>query len=239
MKENKLSGRLRDRAAVRVKKSIALRALVLMSLLAVSSSMLSAATLTLEAVTEELRYQQTTNSPCIIGEPSCNQGAFPDATLLEAGDSSFDAMSPIYTVGFLSGFFPDGFIVGVDVNQTNVDQTLSLFEMYVAGVLVDSFESATPGGTLVPPTPGGGNGNGYADYLLTGFTPLSGFASDATVQFRAVMPLVNDGREQFFLIAATGDHPPPGADIPEPASIALTGGALMLLGLWARRKHAA
>jgi hypothetical protein len=84
----------------------------------------------------------------------------------------------------------------LDVNQTNNPQTLSLFEMLVNGIVVDTYNTTI----LVPPTAGGGNGNGYADYTFTGFTSLSGYADDAVVEFHAVMSGLNDGREQFFLI---------------------------------------
>jgi hypothetical protein len=118
----------------------------------------------------------------------------------------------------------------MDVNQTNVNQTLSLFSMSIGGVLTDSTNITTVGGMEVPPTVGGGNGNGYADYTLTGFTSLAGLNGNTTVTFHVTMPLVNDGREQFFLISNGGS-----TATPEPISLALTGSGLLGFLLLRRR----
>ena len=123
-------------------------------------------------------------------------------------------------------------MVGVDINQTEVTQTLSLFEMLINGQVVDTY-SASPA-TLVPATVGGGNGTGYADYLLSNFTPLTDLHGTDTVQFHVVMPLVNDGREEFFLIS-TGD-PVTASAVPEPATFALLGAGLMAIGIFRRKK---
>lgn len=125
-------------------------------------------------------------------------------------------------------------MIGVDVNQTNVVQTLGFFGMYKVGVGSDTllFDYSPASPTPVPPTSGGGNGNGWADYLLTGFSTAGLNLSDQ-VYFKVTMPLVNDGREQFFLISSPSQEPPP--PIPEPTTSALIGGGLIGLGLLSRR----
>lgn len=210
---------------------IALAAVTGVAALTITAAPAAAATLSLDPVLVLKQYQQTTNNPCVIGEESCNQGTFPNPTILPPGDTSYDATSPEYTVAFLNSIFTSGFVVGFDVNQASAEQTISLFEMLIDGVPVDVY-SADPA-TAVPPTVGGGNGNGFADYVFTGFTSLlSGFNDDDIVTFHAVMPLANDGREQFFLI---NSGLPPQNPIPEPSTYMLMGAGLLALGTLKKR----
>lgn len=195
--------------------------LALAVLLVASATTVYADTLTLTPVTVVHQLQQTSNNPCVIGDPSCNNGVFPE-TIFPAGASSYDALSPVYTVSQIQSILGPGnaLEIGVDINQTSVTQTLSLFTMLINGTVVDTY-SADPV-TPVPPTAGGGNGNGYADYILTGFTSLASFAATDTVQFHVVMPLVNDGREEYFLVSGPGGVAP----VPEPSSLLLLGTGL-------------
>src|SRR5262245_7080199 len=162
------------------------------------ASTVTASPLTLTPVITLHQFQQTTNNPCVIGDPSCDNGSFPE-TILPGGATSYDAFSPIYqTTGVVAA---GSFQIGVDINQSNETQRLSLFQLIVNGNVVDSFIGTQTGCTQpstncqdVPPTAGGGNGNGFADYLLSGFSAIP---AGAQVQFHVVMPLVNSGREEF------------------------------------------
>ncbi len=210
-----------------------MRAFVTLGVLALGffGSSADATTLSLDAVTTVHLYQQTSNNPCVIGDPSCHNGSFAE-TVLPSGASSYDALSPLYHVSDIRTALNGGntFIIGIDINQTSVAQTLSLFQMSINGVVVDTY-SASPA-TSVPATAGGGNGNGYADYILTGFTDLTPYNATDTVQFHVVMPLVNDGREEFFLIPDEGGGVVQAT--PEPFSMLLAGAGLLSLGLYRR-----
>ncbi|QNI37140.1 PEP-CTERM sorting domain-containing protein [Edaphobacter albus] len=174
-------------------------------------------------------YQQSTNSPCVIGNASCKNPVGLDYTLIKSNVSSYpDTQSPTYTVSQILGVVNStSFWIGIDINQTSETQYLGYFDMFVNGIKVAGYDPSEP-----TPVPAVNNGNGYADYLLQGFS-LAGFAESDQVFFTMAMPIANDGAEQFFLIGA----PAPPA-VPEPSTIALLGTGLVSAAGIARRKLA-
>jgi hypothetical protein len=187
--------------------------------------------LTVNTLAANQQFQQTTNNPCIIGEASCQNPATFPSTTLPAGASSYDALSPVYTVAQLMTVLGGNTVVlGYDINQTSTVQTLNLITMSVNGAVVDSTQLGA-NGLQVPPTAGGNNGNGYADYTITGFTSLANYAATAQVQFHFVQSVANDGREQLFLI-----HTPSTAT-PEPLTMSTVGAGLLALGVMRFRRR--
>lgn len=184
-------------------------------------------------------YQQTQNSPCIFGDPSCNNPAgFGNVVLPSGGGSTtYDETSVNYTVGQISAVVGSTFFVGIDVNTTTrplATETLDYFAMLVNGVVQYQYDPASPGTQLFT----NNNGNGYSDELLKGFS-LAGFTATDTVTFRVIVNNATDGREQFFLINSNAPPTPP-VLVPEPSSItmALIAGLGLLL-LSRRRLRAA
>lgn len=204
-----------------------MRKRIVVGLFIAALSTASANTITLAPVVTFHLLQQVTNGPCVIGEPSCQSQSFSE-TILPPGASSYDALSPLYTVADIRAEVGDTFSVGVDVNQDENAQTLSLFTMAINGLMLDSYSPESP--ASIPPTPGGENGNGYADYILGNFSSLAALAETDTVQFHMIMPVANAGREQFFLLADP-------IEVPEPITLSMVGTGLIALGLAARRRR--
>jgi hypothetical protein len=178
-------------------------------------------------------YQQTTNSPCIFGGPSCkNPNGLNYTTLPNSGTSQTYQESSSYTVQQIVDLVGTTFLVGIDINTTDKPATerLAYFLTSINGTAVaaNSYNPVTPHQFL-----GLDNGNGYADATL-GVFDLTGFAGTATIRFDISMINAIDGVETFFLIKAGSGGT--GNNVPEPSTTALLGLGLLGLGFAARRR---
>jgi len=192
--------------------------------LLVGSVAANANTLTLTAVNGNL-YQQTVQSPCIFSNPSCQNGTFNTTDLPTGGNvSGYNSLSAVYSGATILGIIGTGnsITLGIDINQASGQpaQTLTTFEMLKNGVVVDTFTGST--GNVAATN----NGNGYADFILTGF---SSFLSTDTIQFHLVFNDANDGTENVFLIGGTSTN------VPEPSSLMTLGFGLLILAFTSRK----
>jgi PEP-CTERM motif-containing protein len=163
--------------------------------------------------------QQTENSPCVIGDPSCQN---PDGflyTLIKPRTDSATLSSPTYTVQELRDLIgADVFSIGVDLNQAMGHDSgaydLQQFTMSVNGTIVFSTAEMS---RLTPLSVG----NGYSDALISGFD-LAGLNPTDKIVFTTTFSGATSGREQYFLQAVGAD----GSQAPEPASMILLGTGL-------------
>jgi len=179
-------------------------------------------------------YQQTTNSPCIFGGPSCSNPSGFDYTSLPLSGTTQDYIrSSTYTVQQIIDLVGRTFLIGIDINTTDQPATEKLvyFKTSINGALntANSYTPAQPYQFL-----GLDNGNGYADATL-GLFDLTGIASTATIMFDLSMLNATDGVETFFLIRADGGGP--GNNVPEPGTIAILGLGLLGMGFAAKRRR--
>jgi len=183
----------------------------------------STSTLTLSAVVPG--GNQPLNNPCLIcgtqqpQQPTGfgynnfqAQGNISDylmfSTATVGGSLAQDTLGTGYQVGdgsilrayLLAQASGTTFSVGIDVNQTNVAQTLeSFYFLNLTDRTVLASYSPGPGGT---PLPAPNNGTGYPDYTLSGFNIDRGdISAGDEIIFFARWSGANDGPESFFLVA--------------------------------------
>jgi hypothetical protein len=168
--------------------------------------------------------QQKTNSPCVIGDPSChNRGSIPFTTL-PPHDPADTVSSPVYTVDQIRSLVGNTFNIGVDLNQApgqnNGAYLLNAFTLTANGAPLFSTSPVT----LTPLNPG----NGFSDATIMAFD-LTGLSGSTQIQFTTNFSGGTAGREQYFLrsAAVTGQTTSP---TPEPGTWLLVGtGAFALI----------
>jgi len=181
-------------------------------------------------------FQQTENSPCIIGDPSCKNPATFGFTLIPVNDFADTLSSPTYTVGQITGIVGTTFFVGVDINQAEQnDPAYTLINPTGGFAFTLNINGGAPEFTLDCPTATScdsllaNNGNGFSDALIKTFD-LSGFSSTDSAVFTVTFTNATDGREEFFLISTNTPS------VPEPGTLALVGLGLVGLSFARRRK---
>lgn len=188
-------------------------------------------------------YQQTANSPCVIGNNSCNQPAgftaFQDPNGASGGDTFYDFTSPVYQAispftapgSYNGNKIPLSFTIGIDENIAAGQgaELLAFFRTLICTdstgsscsvVAANSYQPGTP--TTIPNI---NNGNGFSDALLLGFS----LTQNSYYRFEVRVNNDTDGMEQFFVIPAGTPV------VPEPVTSALVGSGLVALFFLRRR----
>ena len=120
-----------------------------------------------------------------------------------------------------------GFSIGVDINSTNVAQTLNSFYFldFTTHTVLASFTGGTPGNV-----PDLNNGTGFPDYTIAGnLLNLNDVHLGDTIGFVALMSGLNDGPDSFFVEPNAVPAPVIGAGLPGLLSACV--------GLWAFAKR--
>lgn len=204
-------------------------------------------------------FQQTLNNPCVIGDASCKEPAGMTynqwSGTPNAQGSSYDLFSPVYVAAtgvnpfnFSGQTIPTAFTIGVDENISAgaSNEILNYFKVWDCTGPVTAGTSHPGGGnnsnvaqctavdvansfTTVTTVPNENNGNGFSDYILTGFSLTAGHF----YEFEVNVSNDTDGMEEFFIIP-TGSP----AFTPEPGTLMLFGSGLIGIAGLVRRRFA-
>ena len=218
-------------------RSVAFRTTLLAILTGVSFGIPASAAISFDGSGATV-FQQTANSPCVIGNNSCNQPAgfdsFQDSNGA-GGGGTYDFFSPVYQAispftapgSFNGDKIPTSFTLGIDENiaKGQGPETLIFFRTLLCTdgtgssctvVAANSYQPGSP--TNIPNI---NNGNGFSDALLTGFV----LTQNSYYEFEASVGNDTDGMEQFFIIPLNTPS------VPEPVTSALIGTGLVALFL--------
>jgi hypothetical protein len=121
------------------------------------------------------------------------------------GDGVQGAFLNNYTASQLTGFFGNNltFGVAIDVNAGNpnlgpmVLESFQLIDLGLVGVGDETILAQTSGPVAIQDIQ---NGNGFADYIITGFN-LAGVQPGDRLVFRAQFSNMSDGPDSFYLVA--------------------------------------
>jgi hypothetical protein len=190
-----------------------------------------------------IRYHQSKDDPCIIGNNDCkNPPGFLYTDANPGGSGTESAKdSPIYSIADITNVIgTTNFTVGIDFNDTAEPQILRYFSATYwdlggvatqVGEQIFDVDDGSGGVTLKTIS----NGTGWTDFLLSGFAidPLA-----THVRLRAEW-YNNDGPDSFFLINANA-VPVPTPDptpVPEPGTLSLLGASLLGMAIAFRRRR--
>lgn len=194
---------------------------------------------------------QSQSNPCVIcATQAQNPAGFGFNNFDSTGnDSSFNLFSSAvtgsfgngddltvtpYSRSFLAAFLLAAldpsltFGIAIDINTAKGGETLQTLQLIDLDAPVGQKIIFDINGPI--PMPDQNNGNGFADYLVTGFD-LSSVGLNDRLLFRASWTGASDGGESFYIVPLAVPAPLVGAGIP-----GLLLGALALFGLNRRRK---